>query len=861
MFRWAVIIALGVACCNGVSADSQRRPLRVGDLLAVESLPPFVAPESAFSPDGNAVAFSTIRSRGTEPSNWQVQERDVAHSDIWIQSSDLHQPKNITHGESDASGWFDPQWSPDGKHLLMKSTRGGSLRLWVWDSAGGGLRLAGPQVVDATKPLDTTIWVDNSRLLFCALSPGRQPSAFFPRMEREATEAWGRAYGGQESSVSALSTTALDEGRTAAESEDNEGDLVLLDSTTGKSRVLVDGRLDRYSLSPNGRWVAIGRSAGTVRPKSDQTLDFSRKLHWLEIRDLEGNLLHRDSESGEDIDVAGWSPSGNELVLWKSDEAHRHPPALYRLDVALGHLRRVNISGLDVNEGSAPQWTADGNLLVRAAEAVDSEKRAPATSRRDWYLVTGNSRQNLTRSLAVPPMSLRPVAHRRAFVGLTAMKLWRVSVDKKAATSAFEKFDGQIESIASAFAERNSEAANYLLHTRSHSGDSQYYVFDRNTFVFTRLGLSIDAQKLGADVQVASYASRSGDALLYANTRNGSVVLRESRSGDSQVLRSINGWLREIDQGNVTGIQYVSLDGESLNACILLPVGYQAGRRYPLLTWVYPGDIQGSDCETIRNDLLPGVAEPSLNLQMLASRGYAVLIPSMPMNPWGQPDEALLRLSDGVLPAVDKVVEAGIADSSRLFLMGHSFGGFATYGLVTQTQRFKAAIAVSGYTDFMSLYGTADVRRRYEPSLQYATFFNMEEMERFQAGMGNPPWKDLGRYLRNSPITYVERVQTPIMMIHGEMDRIPMTQAEEFFASLYRQGKPAQLVRYWGEGHIFGSPANIKDLWSRIFSWLDEYGDIARNDHGDLEFDGDHVRSRSGAPPLTPADFLRLDAQ
>ena len=89
--------------------------------------------------------------------------------------------------------------------------------------------------------------------------------------------------------------------------------------------------------------------------------------------------------------------------------------------------------------------------------------------------------------------------------------------------------------------------------------------------------------------------------------------------------------------------------------------------------------------------------------------------------------------------------------------------------------------------------------------------------------MGNPPWKDLDRYLRNSPIFYVDRVRTPLMIIQGDLDYVAMQQGEEFFMSLYRQGKRAEFVRYWGEGHVIESPANIRDMWTRIFAWFDEF--------------------------------------
>jgi hypothetical protein len=98
------------------------------------------------------------------------------------------------------------------------------------------------------------------------------------------------------------------------------------------------------------------------------------------------------------------------------------------------------------------------------------------------------------------------------------------------------------------------------------------------------------------------------------------------------------------------------------------------------------------------------------------------------------------------------------------------------------------------------------------------------------------------------------------MIIQGDMDlSVSIQQGEEFFRSLQRQGKRAEFVRYWGEGHVLQSPANIRDAWNRIFAWFDEFGDIARDAKGDIIFDSDHVKSRNGAPPLTPADFARFE--
>ena len=97
-------------------------------------------------------------------------------------------------------------------------------------------------------------------------------------------------------------------------------------------------------------------------------------------------------------------------------------------------------------------------------------------------------------------------------------------------------------------------------------------------------------------------------------------------------------------------------------------------------------------------------------------------------------------------------------------------------------------------------------------------------METDQVHMGGPPWTDMGRYIRNSPVFAVDRVATPILIVQGDLDYVAIQQGEEFFASLYRQRKRAQFVRYWGEGHTIESPANVRDLWQRIFAWLEQNG-------------------------------------
>jgi len=209
------------------------------------------------------------------------------------------------------------------------------------------------------------------------------------------------------------------------------------------------------------------------------------------------------------------------------------------------------------------------------------------------------------------------------------------------------------------------------------------------------------------------------------------------------------------------------------------------------------------------------------DLALLAAHGYVVLLPSIPLKAYGEPQDTYPELSKGVLPAIDKLIALGIADPDRLGLMGHSYGGYASYGLVTQTKRFKAALASAGMTSWSSMFGTFEAEQRFNSDV-HENLFRIWATETM--GMGGPPWSNPMRYLFNSPVTYVDKVETPLLIIQGDLDTAgQIEQAEEFFSGLYRQNKRARFVRYFGEGHVIERPANVRDLWNQIFSWFDQY--------------------------------------
>jgi dipeptidyl aminopeptidase/acylaminoacyl peptidase len=317
-------------------------------------------------------------------------------------------------------------------------------------------------------------------------------------------------------------------------------------------------------------------------------------------------------------------------------------------------------------------------------------------------------------------------------------------------------------------------------------------------------------------------------AIKLQTSETGRIYETDSAGHETTIFPELNPQLKEIEAAHSQNFEYKSLTGETLHAHLILPHGYVPGRRYPTIVWVYAGDIHKGDDTPPR----PGDSSLSfLNGMVLTGQGYAVLKPSMPISPAGIPGDPMLHLNDGVDPAVDRAIAMGIVDPDRLALMGHSYGGYSVFGLLTETHRYGAAVALMGVSDLATMYGESASLARYSDPEVAASFGPfMAEWE--QLRMGVPPWVDPERYIRNSPLFAADKITTPVLIFAGDLDNLPI-QSEAMFTALRRQGKRAEFVRYLGEGHWLESPANLIDMWQRIFEWLDGYlkGESGESQH------------------------------
>jgi dipeptidyl aminopeptidase/acylaminoacyl peptidase len=272
-------------------------------------------------------------------------------------------------------------------------------------------------------------------------------------------------------------------------------------------------------------------------------------------------------------------------------------------------------------------------------------------------------------------------------------------------------------------------------------------------------------------------------------------------------------------------VEWLDADGKRLRGALLLPSGYEPGRKYPLVVDVYGGGVLSDAFDWFGG---PDRGMPYLNTQLLATRGYAVFMPDAPQSV-GTP---MLDLAKTVLPGVNRVIEMGIADPDRLGVMGHSYGGYSTLALLVQTKRFKAAVEANGMANLIGLYG--------EMSRDGSAFGTSAETD--QELMGGSPWQFPTRYVENSPLFYLDRVETPLLVMHGEDDTtISSFLGDEIFVALRRLGKVVVYAKYRGEDHELMSYSNQLDSCKRMLDWFEEY-----MKPGSLAVDSKRVRARAG---------------
>jgi dipeptidyl aminopeptidase/acylaminoacyl peptidase len=257
--------------------------------------------------------------------------------------------------------------------------------------------------------------------------------------------------------------------------------------------------------------------------------------------------------------------------------------------------------------------------------------------------------------------------------------------------------------------------------------------------------------------------------------------------------------------GSAELVHYRNTNGVPLSGILYKPEGFDAHKKYPMIVYIYERLTQG----------LFNYVEPrpmhSINISYYVSNGYLVLEPDI-VYQVGYPGQSALNC---VLPAVQSVVNQGFVNEDAIGIQGHSWGGYQIAFMITQTNRFKAVAAGAPVANMTSAYDGI----RWGPGIP-----RQFQYERTQSRIGGSLWQYPMRFIENSPIFMVDRVKTPVLMIHNDADdAVPWYQGIEFYLGLRRLGKEVYLFSYNGEPHGLRRRPNQKDYAMRLQQYFDYY--------------------------------------
>jgi dipeptidyl aminopeptidase/acylaminoacyl peptidase len=601
--------------------------------------------------------------------------------------------------------------------------------------------------------------------------------------------------------------------------------LTHLDGSPSRQLTHGDKSCDDPQWSPDGRWVAFVSSR------------IGKKNLWVIPSD--GGESIQLTESKSDIGSFRWSPLGQSLAFTaidaNTDLEERNLKEKNDVKVVDENVKLNRLSVIDFNP--AGKHPSPARQLTTGNLSVASEARA-GRSGYDWspdatqivFAHTTSPRPDDWPSADISLLNLasstvKPLVHSRSaetsplfspdgkLIAYTSSddppswggvrSVYTITASDGTATKLSDTYDG--------FG-RYSELVGW-----SADGGQIYFTEVRGTRMrLMALPLKEAPVEFSHPGLLSTGMSLSGISLNATRTHFGfgwekldqpiEAVISRVTNFEPQVVSQVNVDLPKPQLGRTEVIRWKSTEDFEIEGLLTYPVGYEPGTRYPLLLVIHGGPM-GVFTETFDGN------SGTYPIAAFASGGYAVLRPNprgssgygakfrhANYNDWGGGDFR------DVMSGVHHVIALGIADPDRMGIMGWSYGGFMTSWAITQTKRFRAASVGAGVTNLMSFTGTSDI-----PGF-LPDYFHGEY------------WDKLDAYQHHSPMFQIKNVTTPTLIQHGNQDeRVPLSQGEELYNALKRQGCITKMVVYPRTPHSIEEPRLLLDCMHRNLDWFDKY--------------------------------------
>lgn len=544
----------------------------------------------------------------------------------------------------------------------------------------------------------------------------------------------------------------------------------------------IQGLVGSLTWSPDGKTIAFL----AVEPETEETQQKRQaqgevifvepnlrriQIYLLEVETKQIRQLTKGDFSIKDL---AWSPDNREIAfsMWSPQvddsafvwyrDAELNKTYINAVSVGSGQIRTiVERKGLDA---SSPKWSPDGKTI-----AFLSSDNKPDYSVSNIYLHIVPSSGGAARNIS------------RSFDERISFYEWS-SDNQTIYFSAAQKTTNQLFSISTKTERVTPVTSGNRFFGRSFS-------FSKN---FGKVAFPATEPNAPTEVYVSSVTDFN-----------------------PVKLTDLNPHLKDIAFGQTEVIRWKSSDGIEVEGLLVKPVGYRAGKRYPLLTYVHGGPT-GSFKMSFAVQVIPGTVvqmEP-YPVQVLAGQGYAIFMP----NPRGSSGYGgkfrkgnIGDFGGGdfrdIMSGVDYLIGQGIADSENLGIMGGSYGGYMAAWAITQTDRFKAASVYSGLKNLISEMGQSNGSGVYGKQF-FSTVPSKAKQEQEQ----------------RSPINFVANIKTPTLLQHGEADSFnPIPQSYEFYNALRVRKVPVEFAIYPRQGHYVTEPKLEVDMLGRNVNWFNRW--------------------------------------
>lgn len=501
--------------------------------------------------------------------------------------------------------------------------------------------------------------------------------------------------------------------------------------------------------------------------------------------------------------------------LWNGKRSH-----LFLYDLDTKQMESLTSGDYDIGDYA---WSPDGQhiaFLSKIAEEQETQHDLDLKSTNDLFLMDrlGKDVRKLTdSSMGVYAFTFSPDGEKIAFHGsdrsyhnATQARLYTISVEGGQVTCLSQMVDRPLGHYAV------SDMRSHLKTTGpvySKDGAVLYSLISIDGSVqlasFAVDGSGMEFLTEGAR-EVYQFALLDSDTFILASAdplHPGELYRYRLSSREMTPLTRCNDELwDEVELSMPETFTFTASDGEEVQGWIMKPNGFKEGQKVPAVL-----EVHGGPHMMYANTFMH-------EFQLLASRGYAVVY----CNPrgghgYGQLFVNTVRGDYGgrdyldVMELMDYAINAyGFIDDTRLGVTGGSYGGFMTNWIVGHTNRFKAAVTQRSISNWISFYGVSDIG------------FHFTEDQ-----IGGNPWNHLELLWKHSPIAYVEQVETPLLILHGEQDlRCPIEQAEQLFIALKRLGKETRFVRFPNSNHELsrgGHPGLRTQRLEQIAGWFDKH--------------------------------------